>query len=91
MGLLAYQDYRARRILEACQRLGLNVPDDVAGARLGTSLDRMEQKGDAFRARVAQSLRTLFLETGGPLRVVGALGSVDDVADQVWEAVRDLF
>mgnify|MGYP001818797490 CR=1 FL=1 len=77
--------------LEPHRAILLDMPDRVAGTRLGASLDRMEQKGDAFRARVAQALRTLFEAGGDDLRVVSALGSVDEVADGVWEAVRDLF
>lgn len=30
VGLLALQDYRARRVVDECQRLGLDVPHDVA-------------------------------------------------------------
>ena len=30
VGLLAIQDYRARAVVDECQRLGLNVPHDVA-------------------------------------------------------------
>ena len=80
----------ATRGLEPHRAVLLDMPDDVAGARLGTELDRMEQKGAAFRALVAQALRTLFAEGEDHLRVVGALGSIDEVADGVWEAVRDL-
>jgi dTMP kinase len=77
--------------LEPHRAVLLDVPDDLAGSRLGTSLDRMEQKGAAFRARVAQALRALFLEGDERLRVVGGTGSVEEVTEAVWEAVRDLF
>ncbi len=77
--------------LEPQRAVLLDLPDDVADARLGATLDRMELKGDAFRACVARALRTVFEDGDESLRVVGALGSVDEVAAGIWEAVRDVF
>ena len=76
--------------LEPHRAVLLDLPEAVAGSRLGGTLDRMEQKGDAFRARVAAALRTLFEAGDDRLRTVRADGTVDEVAERVWEAVRDL-
>lgn len=77
--------------LEPGRAVLLDVDDAVAGSRLGETLDRMEQKGDAFRARVAEALRSVFGAGDESLRIVNARGTVDEVSERVWEAVRDLF
>lgn len=77
--------------LEPGRAVLLDVDDAVAGSRLGETLDRMEQKGDAFRARVAEALRSVFGAGDDSLRILNARGTVDEVSERVWEAVRDLF
>jgi dTMP kinase len=76
--------------LEPRRAVLLDVPDEVARARMARPLDRMEGKGEAFRARVRAGFRALFSGDPDRLRVVDASGDVDAVAERVWEAVRDV-
>ncbi|MHC5011474.1 MAG: dTMP kinase [Planctomycetota bacterium] len=69
----------------------LDLPREVAESRLGRLLDRIEQRGHAYRADVADALRDLFATGGDGLRIVPADASPEVVAGRVWEAVRDLF
>jgi len=68
----------------------LDVPDRLAGERLGALLDRIEQRGDAYRSRVAEAFRLVFAREPGRLRIVGAVGPPAEVEARIWEAVRDL-
>lgn len=77
--------------LEPDRAVLLDVPDAVAGARLGDLLDRIEQRGDAYRAHVAEVLRDVFGGGDDRLRIVPAQGPPGEVEARVWEAVRDLF
>ena len=69
----------------------LDVQDAVASSRLGSDLDRIEQRGEAYRARVAAALREVFDRGGERMRVVPAGGTPDEVEARIWEAVGDLF
>lgn len=69
----------------------LDLPPGVADARLGADLDRVEARGKDYRASVAERFRDIFREDPQQRRIVAAGGEVDDVAERVWEAVRDLF
>lgn len=69
----------------------LDMPADQADARLGRLLDRVEARGDDYREAVGERFRAIFAGDPQRMRVVSALGSVDEVAARVWEAVRDLF
>ena len=63
----------------------LDLPDDVAEARVTQDRDRFEREGDDFHARVRAAYREL-----APVRgwvVVDANGSPDEVAERVWAAV----
>lgn len=64
----------------------LDVPDDVARARLG-SLDRFEAEGDGFHERVVAGFREMAAVEGWV--VVDGVGPVDEVAERVWAAVRE--
>lgn len=64
----------------------LDVPDDVARARLG-ELDRFELEGGGFHERVVAGFREMAAAEGWV--VVDGVGSVDEVAERVWAAVRD--
>ena len=67
----------------------LEVPADVAGARLAASgaLDRMEAAGDDFHQRVALGYRELAAADPGRWAVVDGSGSIDEVAARVSAAV----
>jgi dTMP kinase len=69
----------------------LDMPPADADARLGRLLDRVEARGDDYRAAVAHRFRAIFRAEPERFRVVSAAGGVDDVAGRVWEAVSDLF
>lgn len=67
----------------------LDLPDDVAEQRLDSDRDRLEKAGAEFHRRVREAYRTL-----APLHgwtVVDASGTVDDVAERVWSAVRAIL
>jgi len=65
--------------------LVLDVPDDVAAARLPPSLDRMERAGDAFHAAVRAAYRDLAPRFGWT--VLDGSGTPEVVAGAVWAAV----
>ena len=63
----------------------LEVPADVAAARLGPDRDRLEAAGDAFHERVRAGYAALAQHDGWV--VVDGSGSVDQVARAVWDAL----
>jgi len=76
---------------EPDRALLLDLATDAADGRVGSERDRLEQRGADYRARVAAGFRAVFAEHRDRRRVVGAVGTIDEVAERVWEAVRDLF
>ncbi len=68
----------------------LDLPLDVAAARLSDEPDRLEQEGAPFHARVAAAFRRLADADPQRWAVVPANGSVDEVATRVWDAVSRL-
>jgi dTMP kinase len=65
--------------------LVLDLPDDVAEARVAVDRDRFEREGAAFHARVRAAYRELAPERGWV--IIDAGGSPDEVADRVWAVV----
>ena len=63
----------------------LDLPDDVAEARVTQDRDRFEREGDDFHARVRAAYRELAPARGWV--VVDASGTPDEVAERVWAAV----
>ena len=63
----------------------LDVPDDLAEARVAAVRDRLERAGDDFHARVRAAYRDLAAERGW--QVVDGSGEPDDVEVRVREAV----
>jgi dTMP kinase len=63
----------------------LEVPPDVAAARLGADRDRMESAGDAFHERVRLGYADLAATEGWV--VVDGSGTPDEVEALVWGAV----
>jgi len=76
---------------EPDRALLLDLPEDAADRRVGDDRDRLEQRGRAYRACVAAGFRAAFTGDPARLRTVQAAGTIDEVADRVWEAVRDLL
>ncbi len=68
----------------------LELPLDVAAARLGSQPDRLEREGAPFHARVAAGFRQLAAADPGHWVEVDASGSIDEVAARVWAAVDRL-
>jgi dTMP kinase len=67
----------------------LDLPDDLARLRRDANADRMEQAGDEFHQAVRNGYRML-----APLyewTLVDASGTVEEVGDLVWAAVRDVL
>lgn len=64
----------------------LDVPADVAAGRLGT-LDRFEAAGAEFHRRVVEGFRALAAAEPDRWVLVSGVGSVDDVAERIWQAV----
>jgi dTMP kinase len=64
----------------------LDVPDDVARARMGV-LDRFESEGGGFHDRVIEGFRKLAAEEPERWVVIEGEGSPDEVEQRVWEAV----
>jgi dTMP kinase len=67
----------------------LDLPDDIAAARVDADRDRMERAGSGFHASVRAAYRSLAAERGWTL--VDAHGSRDDVAGRLWAAVEPIL
>lgn len=65
----------------------LDLPDDVAEARVAADRDRFEREGGAFHSRVRAAYRELAPARGWV--IVDASGSPDEVAERVWAVVAD--
>jgi len=63
----------------------LDLPGDVAEARVGSTRDRFERAGDDFHAAVRAAYRDLAPARGWVL--VDASGSVEEVAEHIWAVV----
>jgi dTMP kinase len=63
----------------------LDLPDDVAEARIAGSRDRFEREGPDFHSRVRAAYRELARRRAWV--IVDASGSPEEVADRVWAAV----
>jgi dTMP kinase len=61
----------------------LDVPPEVAAARMARPLDRMELQGDAFHARVRQGFLTEAARNPNKIVVVDASQSVDEVQTKI--------
>ncbi len=81
----------ATRGLEPDRAILLDLPDAVAGARIGRLLDRIEGRGAEFRARVGEAFRGIFREGAPRCRTVSAAGTPEEVEDRIWTEVEDLF
>jgi dTMP kinase len=66
----------------------LDVPDAVALARGGDPSDRIEREGETFHRKVRDGYRKLAAERNWV--VIDGSQAPDQVAESVWESVRDL-
>ncbi|MEN6451608.1 MAG: dTMP kinase [Thermoguttaceae bacterium] len=66
----------------------LDVPDHVATARLARPLDRMEQQGAAFHARVRQGFLAEAARSPERIAVVDASGSIEQVQREIRKLVE---
>ena len=66
----------------------LDMPADAAAGRLDRQLDRMEQQGAEFHARVREGFLTEAARRPSEIAVVNAAGSIDRVQADVREAVQ---
>ena len=66
----------------------LDMPTDDCAARLGGELDRMEQQGDAFHARVRKGFLDEAARQPDRIVVVDATGSIDRIEADVRRAAR---
>jgi len=74
----------------------LDVPDEIRRARTGTPRDRLEAAGEEFHDRVIAGFREMAARAArsseatspevGSWEVVDGSGSIDDVAQLVWQA-----
>jgi dTMP kinase len=69
----------------------LDLEARSSSARMSRDLDRIESRGESYRAVVAATYRALFADDPDRLRVVPADGTIEVVETRVWEAVHDLF
>ncbi len=67
----------------------LVVPADVAARRLGEDLDRFEQEGDGFHARIDAGFRSLAADDPDRWVVVDGSASPDEVAAAVARVVAE--
>jgi dTMP kinase len=64
----------------------LDVPDEIAEARVAAERDRLERAGAEFHAKVRAAYRDLAADFGWV--VLDAQGTPEEVARRVWEAVE---
>jgi dTMP kinase len=88
LGELAWLSRWAARGLEPDVVVLLDVPREVAAARMGGAPDRMEAAGAAFHARVLAGYRSLAAADPARWVVVDGTGAVEEVAERVLKAVR---
>ena len=69
----------------------LELPLDTGSARVGEDQDRIEARGDAYRAQVALTYTRIFAGDATRFRTVSATGTKDEVHARVWDAVADLI
>ena len=76
----------------------LDVPPETAAARLRareqttqTTADRMEQAGDDFHARLKAGFLELAVAEPERFAVIAAEGSVERVAEKVWNSIRHML
>jgi len=66
----------------------LDMPSDAAAARLNRELDRMEQQGDAFHARVRGGFLAEAAREPKHISVINAARSIEEVQADIQAAVR---
>lgn len=69
----------------------LDVDEAVAARRMARPLDRIERRGPEYRRRVRQAFRTQQPLDPDRVVLVDANRTEDEVAEDVWRAVRDLL
>ena len=67
----------------------LDLPVEQSQARLGRTLDRVEQAGAAFHGRVLAGYRALAAANPARWTVIDGSGSVEDVAGAVTAVVAE--
>lgn len=67
--------------------LVLDMPVDVAMQRLDGPADRMEARGDSYMHAVRDAFRRELPNTGGRGELIDAVGTADEVAQRIWNAV----
>lgn len=77
--------------LEPDRAILLQLDDDRGQHRIDGPLDRIEQRGAAYREQVAAAYAAIFARDPERLRVVAAEGSIESVGQRVITAVEDLF
>jgi dTMP kinase len=87
LGELAWLSWWAARRLEPDVVVLLEVPADVAAARMGDAPDRMEAEDRTFHARVAEGYRRLAAAQPDRWVVVDGTGTVGEVAERVLKAL----
>jgi dTMP kinase len=65
----------------------LDVPGEVAAARMARPLDRMEKQGDAFHARVREGFLAEAAKAPDRIAVVSGAGPIEEVQQEIREIV----
>jgi dTMP kinase len=61
----------------------IDVPAEVAQARIGPGRDRIEDRGEAYRTRVREGYRLAAANHPGPIVTVDGSGAPDKVAEAI--------
>lgn len=69
----------------------LDLPAEQAATRIHRELDRMEQQGAAFHARVRDGFLAEAARSPGKIRIINAARSIDEVQDELRDAVREIL
>lgn len=67
----------------------LDVPPDIAAARMARPLDRMEKQGAAFHARVREGFLTEAARSPDKIAVVSAAGTIDEVQNEIRRVIAN--
>lgn len=69
----------------------LDMPPDAADRRIDRPLDRMEQQGDEYRARLRQGFLAEAADSGGRIHLVDASRTIDEVHADIWQIANRLL
>jgi dTMP kinase len=69
----------------------LDMSPEAADRRINRPLDRMEQRGDVYRARLREGFLAEAAKSAGRIHVIDAGREIEQVHDDIWRIVEKLL